>query len=168
LNVTNYSINPDTITPEGIKVDSGGFNINLQEIDNVINRMETCLDELILKEYSLSVDAQCLTRFIRPLPIHRNCINIKFVEPVKSKCSEWHFLKEKAPQKLCDAKGLEENPECPCRWRWAIQDDCNLVIPVGHSDFLYLYDIIRIHTGCNNYWADPNLSICAQEVLKEK
>jgi hypothetical protein len=152
------------MTPTGIGVDSPYSDTNLEEIDRTVGRIEACLDELASGNYMPSADAQCLTNYVRPAPIRRNCLKIKIVTPVKSRCSEWHFLKEAAPKELCEAKGLETNEECPCRWRWAVQGDNHLIIPTGHSDYLYLYDIVRIHTGCNNYWADEELTKCAQEV----
>jgi hypothetical protein len=163
-NVTDYSIRITTTTKDGMGVDASGLGVDLDAIDRTVRRMESCLERVILDGHVPDMDAQCLDT-LRPLPMRRDCLKIKIVQPVRSECSEWHFLKETAPEELCIAKDVKPSEECPCRWRWAVQDDNHLVVPLGHADYMYLYDIVRIHTGCNNYWADPRLAECACEVL---
>lgn len=116
MNVTNYPFELNEETPDGIQVDNWLFDIDLVEIDNTFTQVENCLSDLIERDYVPVSEAGCLDRYIRPTPI-KTCIKIKMVEPVFSECSEWHFLKEEAPQALCDDKGLEESAKCPCRWR---------------------------------------------------
>ena len=157
-NVTNYKININVETSNGIQVDTGGFYIDLHEIDKTFDRVDQCLYNLVERNYVPVPEADCLDKYLRDIPI-KKCIKIKIVEPVFSECSEWHFLKEEAPQRLCDMKGL--TTDCPCRWRWATQDDCNIITPPGHLGYPYLYDIIKIHTGCNGFWFDPELANCA-------
>ena len=158
-NVTNYKINTDTTTPNGVRIDTGGFTVDLEGIDNTFDKVENCLNDLIAKKYMPGPEAACLDKYLRPTPIKLSCIKIKIVEPLFSECSEWHFLKEEAPRELCDMKGLDTY--CPCRWRWATQDNCNIVTPPGHLGYPYLYDIVKIHTGCNGFWFDPELAKCA-------
>jgi len=158
MNVTNYKITTNEVTPNGVFVDTGGFNVDLVEIDNTFDKVEKCLYNLVESNYVPVPEAACLDKYLRPTPI-RTCMKIKIVEPVFSECSEWHFLKELAPQELCDMKGL--TTDCPCRWRWAVQDDCNIVTPPGHLGYPYLYDIVKIHTGCNGFWFDTELAKCA-------
>lgn len=158
-NVTEYSIHPNVETIQGIALDTGKQEVDIQELSNTLEDIELCLT--LLEGYEPTPETQCLEKTIRPTPL-RPCIRIKIVEPVFSECSEWHFLKEKAPQALCDKKGLEETKDCPCRWRWAVQDDSDLITPLGHLGRPYLYDIVKIHTGCNNYWVDKELVKCAK------
>ena len=161
-----YEFSPDVVTPSGIEVDTSGFPVDLQEIDNQFARAEECLGQLVDRNYTPVSSADCWGP-IRKLPLKRHCLALKIVKPKLSQCSEWHFLDRLAPQGLCDNKGLEPNPDCPCRWRWATQRDVIIVSPPGHLGKPYLYDVVRIHSGCNNYWADPELSYCASLTERE-
>lgn len=159
-NFTRYNINPDVTTPFGVQIESGGYEINVQDVDTVFDLTESCLRELAVKNYIPKSEAWCI-RKLKDAPIKRECIKVKVVDPIFSECSDWHFLDIEAPQAQCAAKGLAESLDCPCRYRWSIQDDNNIITPPGHLGFLYLYPIVRIVTGCNNPWADPELSHCA-------
>ena len=165
-NVTKYSIQTNQVTESGIAVDTiQSYQPDLEAIDSAVLRVEACLEDLRQSGYFPVPKSQCIDLPLRAAPIKRECLKVKIVAPVTGTCSEWHFLREKAPQEFCDAKGLESDPDCPCRWRWATQDDCHIVIPVPHENHaLYLYELVRIHSGCNNYWADPELARCAKLV----
>lgn len=165
LNITDYPVNPNAVTPSGIQVDTF-IDLDLQRLDQRISQIETCLKNLVGAEYIISqkemIEWQCLKNTFYPEEFKRNCLVIKVVEPVFSQCSDWHFIDALAPQEQCEAKGLEQDKNCPCRYRWAIQNENVLITPPGHLGDLYLYDLVKIWTGCNNYWIS-SFSICAEE-----
>jgi hypothetical protein len=151
-NVTSYKVNPNAVTPSGIKVDTGGHAVDLVYLDERIKNIEDCLMD-VMKVNSVitaeeQINWQCLKREFVFEPIKRDCFVIKIIDAVFSECSEWQFLPVFAPEQLCKDKGLEPNPKCLCKWRVAVQDDNVLVTPPA----LYLWDITRIVTGCNAVW----------------
>lgn len=164
-NITNHTISPDTSTPEGISVDTGGYPINLQMLDERINRIESCIQNLF-KNYPLP-DAKwkCLkTRFDPQEKLLRKCLVIKIVPPVYSPCSDWQFIGEYAPAEFCLVKGVVPKPECPCRWRTAIQDENVIITPPEETrsnipptipPAPYLWEIGRMMTSCNEVWQSP-------------
>ena len=152
-----YGVHVDQYTESGVAVDSGGYDV-VETIEAEFVRMEECLSELVEGRYHPVDGAQCLESPLRRLQ-DRECFTIKVVPPIVL-CSGWHALNHEASQALCDAKGLSNDPECPCMWRWAIQRDYELVTPIGHMGAPYLYDVVRMHTGCNNPWADDELVNC--------
>ena len=142
--VTWYDVRPNQITPMGIEIDSY-VPIDHEFVDTSIRKLELCL--------GVEIDP---------------CIRIKVVPPVKSKCSKWHFLDVEAPQYLCDKKGIELDPECPCRYRWATQqgyEHCDLITPLGHHGQPYLYDIIRVVTN-TEFWENEYVE-CVKHVEPE-
>lgn len=67
-------------------------------------------------------------------------------------------LLDEAPAASCEAKGLEPTPECPCRWRAAIQDQ---QVAVSTPDLYNVRDpIVRIVTRCMQPWSAPELVQC--------
>lgn len=42
-NLTNYEVNANTTTPNGIEIDTSGFNLDLDAIDHATNDLEICL-----------------------------------------------------------------------------------------------------------------------------
>lgn len=158
-NITHLNVKPNLKTPKGIKVDnSSGQEIDLDKIDSRIDSMEMCFkdivkDKLVLTDQQAR-DADCYRREFKleDVTIKRNCLTLKIVKPVSSKCSDWQFIGVKADSdKGCLDKGLKPTPECPCQWRVAIQDQNVLVTPPA----LYLWDIGRMVTSCNNVWKTP-------------
>lgn len=151
--ITNLPVSPDKKTPSGIRVDTGGHDVNLAELDRRIANIEKCILDTA-KEYGFATrtemaDWQCLSNdFTMIEELRRECLIIKIVAPVLSKCSNWQFIGIKAPDELCLAKGVTPTPECPCMWRSAIQNENVIVTPPA----LYLWDIGRIMTSCNNVW----------------
>ncbi|EFK97432.1 hypothetical protein LDC_0530, partial [sediment metagenome] len=87
---------------------------------------------------------------VKPEPIKRNCIKIKIVPAVVSKCHpEWQFIDALAPSDACIAKGMIPTAECPCRWRSGIVNEQNVVVPPA----IYLWPVVNIATGCGNPWS---------------
>jgi hypothetical protein len=143
-NLTSYRIHTDTVTAAGFRIDSSGYLLTheyLSAVDDRLLEIEKCMQ---------TVDPKLD-------PIDRDCFTIKLVEPVHSICSpEEEFLPVEAPRALCEDKGLEPNPECPCRWRTAVQDHDVLIVPFAPDPRkLNLWDTVRIHTGINNVWPTP-------------
>jgi len=150
-NVGTWVVNPDKVTPSGIKIDSGGYLIDLEKIDKRIKNIEQCIIE-VAKEYErkgFENQWQCI-RPIKPESLKRDCLMIKIVNPIYSNCGkDWEFIGIKAPDKLCEDKGLIITPECPCMWRTAIFQDNVIISPPA----LYLWELGRIITSCNAIWA---------------
>lgn len=164
-NLTNYKVNINIITQSGFKIDSGDKDINVKIIDQQISKIENCLNDLYLSGYVPNERAECFAGGVRPTPIDRECLKIKIVDGIESSISDWKLLPVEAPMELCFQKeqlrALADNNHV-CRWRWLIQDDYTLITPLSHkSGEIYLYEIVRIHTGCNGYWFDNELSNCA-------
>jgi len=165
-NITNYDINVNAVTPAGFQLDTGGYPIDEHSLDARLLKIESCLTETA-KEINFTTDQlpedwQCLSHPLDILLFRRECLVIKFVESAYSPCTpEEEFLPIEAPQTLCKEKGLKPNPDCPCRWRTAIQDDNYLIVPWTEKvENMNLWDLIRVHTGCNLFWSSP-LSKCA-------
>jgi hypothetical protein len=154
----SWKVKVDYVTVGGFAVD----NDSTWEIDNVLldaraEHIEQCLKEVCKDAPPTEPWWDCNCSHLIASDLKRDCIVVKIVEPIFSRCSDWQFVPIDAPQRLCDAKGLEENPECPCRWRWYIQDQNVLITPPA----LYLYDLVRMHTTCNAMWFVPELAACA-------
>jgi hypothetical protein len=150
--ITDFEINPDMATGSGIKVDSGGFDVDLFALDARIGMMEWCITGVMANNPEPDPKWQCLYRnFTGMRRLKRSCLIIKIVPPVYSKCSKWQFIGVPAPNELCRAKGINPTPECPCMWRTAVQDDNVVITPPA----LYLWEIGRIMTSCNNIWESP-------------
>lgn len=163
-NITNYGVEPNAKTPSGIRVDTGGYPINLQKLDKRIALIESCIQTIAESHPLADADWQCLkTEFRQQDKLKRDCLIIKIVPSVYSKCSNWQFIDAKAPDKLCVAKGLVSAKECPCQWRTAIQDENIIITPPEETRNTpptvpatpYLWEIGRLMTSCNNVWASP-------------
>ncbi len=165
-----HDATPDIITPDGIQVDSGGFPIDVNELDRRVNQIEECVLKVMKEEFpdDLTMKQQmkwgCYTdNFNNRGPLKRDCLIIKIVPPQYSKCSDWLFLDAIAPDSFCIAKGLTPTPECPCRWRNSIIDENILLttveirpdIPLSSPPAPYLWDIATMMTGCTQMWKMP-------------
>ena len=153
-NVTHYPVNPNHITASGVKVDDV-FGVDLVVLDERVRKIEDCLVEVAETVKVMKPEWECIT-LPEPKPFNRDCLVIKVVAPIYSSCSDWQFIDALAPQELCDEKGLTATPECPCRWRTAIQDNNVIITPPA----LYLWDLVRIYTSCNMIWDSP-FAVCA-------
>jgi hypothetical protein len=143
-NITGYRIHTDAVSAAGFRIDSSGYPLTreyLSVVDDRLLAIEQCMQEVDPK-----LDA-----------IDRDCFTIKLVKPEHSVCSpEEEFLPVEAPRVLCEEKGLQPNPECPCRWRTAVQDHDVLIVPFASDPKkLNLWDAVRIHTGYNDVWSTP-------------
>ena len=151
--VAVYKVSPDKATPSGILVDSGGFAIDLEELDQRVDRIEACLGRVAAEVASAPAEErakwQCLRDPAEGMP--RGCLTVKVVPPVLSKCSSWQFIGVPAPDALCEAKGVHPTAECPCMWRSAVFADRVLITPPA----MFVWDIGRILTSCNNIWYSP-------------
>jgi len=146
-NITNLPIHFDQVTPNGIRIDSGGFPIDLVETDRRVLAIADCIIGMAQKA---KPEWGCLY----PLPEYNpECLAIKLVPAIKSSCSDWDFIGVEAPQELCDAKGLKADPNCPCSWRIGVQNDYIIITP--SRDNLYLWDVGRAITSCTGIWNSP-------------
>jgi len=145
-NITWYDISPDIALESGIRVDSGGWEIDTKKLDERLTSIDKCLIDTA-KEFG----------YIDVLSgLKTECIVIKVVDPVEG-CSEQQFIDVLAPEKLCKAKGVEPTPNCPCRWRTALQDDNVVITPPS----IYLWEVVRMHTGLDLIWDTPFVKCAA-------
>lgn len=161
----DYNVNAAKITDDSIQVDTSGNIIDLSEIDRLTNETELCLIEefgnppVIPEEVVKQSD--CLFDTF-DIPFARECITVKIPNDWIWSCDgTQQLLPYKAPQKLCDEKGLYYNQDCPCKWRGGIQN--NHIIVTTPNMIVYKDPLIRMMTSCNNPWAHPKLSRCAQK-----
>lgn len=156
-----YGFDPNLVTESGIQIDTD-ISVDLEAVDAQVARIESCVRVLIDSGYRPDPGAQCIDSHMRRRqdPGLCKCLGIKLIRPVLSLCTKWHLLPDTAPPSYCDAKGLVRDPYCPCRWRWWVQRDYELVTTIGHLGRPYLYDVTRIMTGCNAPWNDPELRRC--------
>lgn len=168
MNITDFEVNLNAETKNGIKVDTGGYYVNLQSLDKRILKIETCLLEVMkdLKEISAQNQQkwQCLKNKFNPDErLKKECLTIKIVPPINSKCSAWQTIGVIAPNEHCIAKGLMPTDECPCMWRTAIQDENVIISPPEETRDVpktsvvapYLWELGRIMTSCNLTWYSP-------------
>ena len=155
-NVTNYEeVRADVMTPSGIRVDTGGYAVDLATLDARVAKIEACILRMAAESLVLPAEQkkswQCLREVDPNQELMRDCLVIKVVAPTFSKCSDWQFIGVAAPDGLCLAKGITPTDECPCMWRTAIQDDNVVITPPA----MYLWEVGRIMTSCNNIWFSP-------------
>lgn len=172
-NVTDYKVAPDTHTPSGVAVDTGNglYEIDLKELDGRLSKIESCLQDVMEELPDLSKEEidgwQCIRDgFGKREALKRQCLVIKLVRPVYGSCSDYQMIEatvEPNPS-LCEDKGLPPTPDCPCRWRTAIQDENTIITPPEETrpDIAptippapYLWELGRMMTSCNNVWASP-------------
>lgn len=137
MNITDYDINLDAVTPRGIYVDTSGFEIDLEEIDRQVDFLENCLQEN-------SIISQ----------IHREWFVVKIAPDwFVSECSGQQIFPCEMPDSVCENKDLEITEECPCMCRSAIQDE-NTVVTTPNF-YLFRGELARMATGYNNPWFYP-------------
>lgn len=157
----NYKIKADQVTESGIKIDIDVEDFDSDRIDQLVNETEACLQTTfpdgILSD-DVVHDAQCQNRSFNPV-ISRECFKVKVPDDWVFSCDgSTQLLPQVAPQRLCGDKGLEADPNCPCRWRAGIQD--NTVIVTTPNLKLFKDPLVRIVTGCNNPWYSKPLADC--------
>lgn len=155
-NITNFEVNPDMATESGIRVDSGGFKVDLFNLDVRIGMMEWCIGGIMLNNPHPSPEDlrkwQCLRKnFVGAEKLKRSCLVIKVIPPNISKCTGVENIGVPAPEEYCLIKGMQPKPECPCMWRTAVQDDSVIVTPPA----MYLWELGRVMTSCNDIWKSP-------------
>ncbi len=153
VNITDYKVDSDAKTPIlGIPVRTNGHEINLQRIDEIILYVEDCL--------GFQVKRECLEVVVPSDWYVSYCANEE---------GEELFPCYIDPQ-VCADKGLPIDPDCeigqlpdedcpcPCNCRATIQNE-NVIITAPNLK-LFSAELIRMMTGVNNIWLDPNLSRC--------
>lgn len=161
-NISKYVFTKTHGTKSGIEIDLKEVNkrdtIDLGILDTRINLIVSCIKDVGNNIGTITDQEKakwaCVANVfdIKFIDQKLKCLKVKVVEPILSKCSEWQFLDlETSNDQPCLDKGIKPTRECPCRWRTAIQDDCIVVTPTA----LYLWDIGRALTSCNNIWVSP-------------
>lgn len=164
-NITGYNINPSTETPNGIAVDTSGFDVDLEEIDRQVDSLENCLrtafaenpfiDEETAELQDCRIDGyEFRTEFDPEITINRDCLVVKIATDWSvSPCSGQQVFPCNIDPAVCEAKGIEVTEECPCMCRSMIQDE-NVIITTPDL-YLFRGELARMITGCNNPWFDP-------------
>lgn len=136
LNVTEYDVRANDITPDGIDVDNSGYEVDLNEIDRIVNEFEEC--------YGI---------------VYKSCLTIKVAPDwYVSPCSGQQLFPCDIDEALCEQKGLTPNEECPCNCRAIIQDENTIIIT---PDLLLLQgELARMVSGINNPWAEEEIVEC--------
>jgi len=156
-NVTQYSVNPTAVTPQGLRVDTSGFHLDLQEVDRHAQAVRACLQRLYPDHrlpQALLGPASCLRDTWEPL---KACLVVKVPPDWSMGCRGEQVFPCSVDPQLCRDKGLDVTPQCPCSCRDAVQDDG---VVVTTPDF-HLFDqsLIRLLTSCNQIWV-PGLQEC--------
>ena len=138
-NQFSYKVRPTAKTAQGMAVDLTGQDVSLNQIDNLTNEVEKCLEDTFGNPPRLPDDvrqkADCLVETFA-LPIKRECFVVKIPDDWAFSCDgTQQVLTQSAPAERCYEKGLTPTQTCPCRWRAGIQDDS--IIVVTPNLFLY-------------------------------
>ena len=123
-------------------------------IDDKINKTEACL-----KQWQVSKD-DVLHRVYNWKSPARSCYTIVLVDDWTTSCDGQWQLFGSAPQESCDAKGLKEDPDCPCKYRGVLQDGSVILIPPD-AKFLRI-EVVQLLTGYRSVdiWSAPELVKC--------
>ncbi|NQU83942.1 MAG: hypothetical protein HQ536_04495 [Parcubacteria group bacterium] len=166
--ITYYDINVNAITPNGIRVDTSGLYVDLNEIDRQVDDMERCLREafsiypFISEETAMEFDCRnrgfsTNTEFNPDITVNRDCLIVKIAPDwYESTCSELtsqQIFPCDIDPAVCEAKGLVITEECPCQCRSMIQGE-NIVITTPNF-YIFRGELARMVTGCNNPWFFP-------------
>jgi hypothetical protein len=163
-NVHNYEIGQTTYTWNTIEVDTTGQEVDLSLVDQMVTAVEDCLADIGTLSYEEGRAAWCLrsteNRFIIPREIKRECLLIKIPDNWVMSCDgKEQLLRNKAPFEGCRQKGFGEDPNCPCRWRAAIQDTWIIVVT---PNLRLLGDpLVKLVTDCDYPWGSEKLARCA-------
>lgn len=157
-NITDYCVEPNVRTPSGIKLDTSGYEVDLERLDTRVNEIESCVLDTMQKYSIISDDEQrkwqCLRNSFDPErdKLKRDCLVIKVVDPIYS-CSDWQHIPDdpEGARQICLTEGFMPREECPCYWRTAIQDENVIITPPA----IYLWELGRIMTSCNGVWQSP-------------
>lgn len=157
--------NVNAVTPGGIQVDTGGFTVDLEALDQRVNKIEECVLAVMRQKYAADLDIEtqkawgCWTdNFNARQKLKRDCLIIKVVPPAAMSADGlWQLLDATAPSYLCEEKGQTPDAAHPCRYRVITVDENILVTPPA----LYLWDIVNIMTGCTQIW-NNEFAKCAE------
>jgi hypothetical protein len=151
--VTDYDIDPNRETPQGIPVDTRkldeGVEVDLEKIDDIVFETVGCLEEL-----GYDVDLSCLElRVAGDWYWAHDDINQVFpCEIDESLCTE----------KVITGQLPALNLRCACRA--TIQGDA-IIIPPNLG--LLRSELVRLFTGVNNVWAVEELKECVDHETPE-
>lgn len=157
-NVANYTINYNTVTPEGLKVDTSGQEVDLTQIDTQFNNVVSCLTNKFPNGLPTDVIAASHCTYNNTI-IDKAQLGIKIApnwHNTPSTCGgtagygPMEVFPCNVPNSLCEAKGLMVTPDCPCECRSAVLD--NSIVVTTPNLYLLNDALIRILTSCNDIW----------------
>ncbi len=151
-------------TAEGVRVDTSGLSVDLDDLDRRIDAVESCLASTFgtpaLIPPDVAASGQCDSDTF-PLPLRRQDLEVKVAGDWVWSCDgTQQLIPVQGPDdSACLAKGLVPTPECPCYWRAGIEGNRTIVVT---PDFHMMADpLVRQVTGCNDVWSTTALSKCA-------
>lgn len=128
----------------------------LQRIDEMITATERCIQEWN------KTKPDVLHRNYHWKPPKRSCYVIIFPDDWRKSCiNPEQGIFGKAPQESCAAKGLEEDPDCPCGFRVCLQKGRYIVVAPDLA--LFRSGIVELLSGypTHELWAEPALVECS-------
>ncbi len=135
-NITNYEVNPSTTTPNGINVDTSGFEeLDLEFLDRETIKLEQCL--------GISID--------------RPSVVVKIAPDWRiSPCTGAELFPCTIEPTVCFGNQPPPDPECPCACGGAVQPP-NIIVLTPNL-VAYRHELIHLVTRVNH--GDPRFEQC--------
>ena len=142
-NITEFSVEVETTTENGIPVDTSGQEVDLDQIDELTIQLEECLDIVIPRD--------CFIVKVAPNWYNSQCSGQE-VFPCNTPISVCLAKEDITIDDLCLLPLGEECPpnKCRCACRATIQD--NFIIVTTPDLRLYKAELARMVLGINNPW----------------
>lgn len=163
----HYSVNIDSKTPDGIPIDKGDVNVDLELIDEMSLEVKECLKKnfpTLSVTSQQRIEGECSdTEFSNSYHAAFNygCWQVKFDPQWTISCSGHQILSQGPPMRpgeKCGGKNLDPTKECPCRYRMAVFEKTFVITPDAQ---LFKDGLVRSITSCKNPWGNKLLAECA-------
>lgn len=157
-----YEFNYDIITAQGIKVDTGGQDVDFDLLDKMTNEVQKCLLKTFGRNGKIPTriqkEAYCSEIEFDP-KIKKECLNIKIPTNWIWSNTQYNMqlLNDNAPFEGCARKG-QKKEDGPCKWRAGISDS-NIIV-VTPNLYLYKDPLVKLITSCMGPWENKELSNC--------
>jgi len=165
---TDYDVNIDHYTPNGIPVDVGNVYADFKVIDDKALEVKACIkknfpDLRVSKEVRLL--GECSSVDFKSSywnAWNYGCWQVKYDPDWSIGCSGNQVLSQGPPMppgtQCGGKKDMITTKDCPCRYRMAVFEKTFVITPDAR---LFKDGLIRAITSCKNPWGHPLLSECA-------
>lgn len=138
VNITDYDVNMDVVSEEGIYVDRSDIEVDLGELDRLTREVEECLGK--------TINYWCLAVKIAP-------------DSYVSECTGTELFPCDFPENRCD-KIRPPGEDCPCNCTGVTQDG-NIIVVTPNLG-AYKHELIHIVAGLTDYELAnrPDISAC--------